>query len=226
MPVEVERDFQRSLVKAAHTQERAIVVAYWGFGAFIPLLLWLGLKDWSWLLAIGAVVVVSSGVAWSAARIPSISVSALWVTIAGTALVVAMLSRIGSTYLLAAGLAPATAMAFVMHPALRKPWKVVVVYMLALAVPLALEHLGVLASTYRFEADALILTSPVVGLPAGRAELLLTLFCVFHVVSAGMFASSLTREQRDAWRQLHLQAWHLQHLVPRGDGPSAILRRA
>jgi tRNA A-37 threonylcarbamoyl transferase component Bud32 len=226
MPAEVERDFQRSLVRAAHTQERAIVVAYWGFGLFIPLLFWLGLKDLTWLVSLVAIVVLSSGVAWSAARIPSVSVGALWVTLIGTALVQAMLSRIGSSYLLTAGLAPATAMAFVMHPAMRRPWKVVAVYIAALGLPLALEHLGVLASTFHFVNGHLLLTSPVVELATGRAEILLTAFCLFHVVSAGVFASALSREQRDAWRQLHLQAWHLQHLVPGGDGPSAILRRA
>jgi tRNA A-37 threonylcarbamoyl transferase component Bud32 len=225
MPAEVERDFQRSLVRAAHTQERAIVVAYWGFGLFIPLLFWLGLKDWTWLLSLGAIVILTSGVAWSAARIPSVSVGALWVTVIGTALVLAMLSRIGSSFLLAAGLVPATAMAFVMHPASGRPWKVVVVYLLALGGPLLLEHLGVLSTTYHFTDHGLLLHSPVVNLESGRAELLLTAFCLFHVVSAGIFASALTREQRDAWRQLHLQAWHLQHLVPGGDGPSAILRR-
>jgi eukaryotic-like serine/threonine-protein kinase len=223
MPAEVERDFQRSLVRAAHTQERAIVSAYTGFAAFIPLLLWLGLRDFGWVaLLVGGVIAVSA-VAWFAQRIPSVSVGALWVTIAGTAFVLTMTSRILSPYIVTAGLAPPTAMAFVMHPALRRPWTVVLVYVAVLGVPIACEHLGLFAPTFQFVDEMLVLRSTVIDLPPVRSEIVLSLFCIYHVVSAGIFATALSREQRDAWRQLHLQAWHLKHLVPGADRAGAIL---
>ena len=214
LPREAEIAVQRALVRTAHAEERAFLAAYAGFGAFIPILFWLGLRDLGWLLALIGGIAAVAAVAWTVGRVPAISVSGLWLAIIGNVFVIVMTSRIISPYVVSAALAPPSVMVFVMHPTLRRPWTVVIAYMAALALPIALEHLGWLGSTFDFRSDGILFRSTVIDTPPVPSQVLLTGFCLFHVAMAGVFASFLTREQRQAQRQVHLQAWHLRQLVP------------
>ena len=49
---------------------------------------------------------------------------------------------------------------------------------------------------------------------------------VVTILVLGEFANKLARSRRDAQRQVQIQAWHLQQLLPHHDLGSPISRRA
>jgi len=214
MPRDAEADLRRAMVRGAKAQERAVAISNVGFALFVPALFWLGLRDLTWLATLIGGLGVMGTVSFLAARVPELSTRALWSSAIGNAFLIMMTSRLLGPYGLPAMLAPATAMAFVMHPGLRRPWLLSAVFVAAVGLPYGLEKLGWLSPTSWFTGDGLVLRSTVTDMPPFATEVVLTVFCLCHVVMASGFAIVLTRDQRAAQRKLHLQAWHLRQLVP------------
>jgi hypothetical protein len=85
---------------------------------------------------------------------------------------------------------------------------------LALIAPIALEKLGVFARTWWFDGESLLIHSSVVhGSDEARAGALIAANILF-IALAVLFVRVITRDRRAAERRLHIQAWHLRHLLP------------
>jgi serine/threonine-protein kinase len=95
------------------------------------------------------------------------------------------------------------------------PRAIVLPYVIAMAVPLVGEWVGLLPSTYHVEHHALVLTPWAIDLTPGPTIALNLL----SIASQAMIASSLmisqSRAQRQAQDRVHAQSWHLRQLLPR-----------
>jgi hypothetical protein len=100
------------------------------------------------------------------------------------------------------------------RPLLRRPWIVIAWLVLALILPIALEALGVFTPTWWFDGDTMRIRSAVVhGSNAAREAALIAAHLLFITMGV-LFFWATSRDRSAAERRLHIQAWHLRHLLP------------
>jgi len=202
---EAERAAQRV---RSRTQVFAFA-AVLAFGAVVP---FLEVASWPLLLGFfGAIVGMAVVSALSYRRGASVSSVALVATFV-TALVT---SRIVGPFVLTPVVIEGIALGLMAtRPLLRRPWVVIAWLVLALVVPVALEALGVFAPTWWFDGDTMRIRSQVVhGSNAAREAALIAAHLLFITMGV-LFFWATSRDRRDAERRLHIQAWHLRHLLP------------
>jgi serine/threonine-protein kinase len=217
LPDEIEREIGRELAAAERTLDqlraRRGALAYAMIWVLVPLSPLLHIASWT---ALGALFAVASAMSLlnlynaRTGRVP------LWLALAGHLAVVVAFSRIAGPFVLTPLLACGIAIAIGSHRAVAdRPWIAIAWLVVAIALPVALELAGVLASTWRLGPDGLVSggtifdgrsTSDAIGILLGTVAL---------AVVVGRFALSLTRARRRAQRTAHVQAWHLGQLLPR-----------
>jgi serine/threonine-protein kinase len=184
-------------------------LAVLGFGAAIP---FLQVASWPLLLAffgsmIGMAVV--SGLSYR--RGASVSPIALAASFA-TAL---FASRIAGPFVLTPVIIEGIALGLIATgPLVRRPWIVIAWLALALTVPIALEALGTFAPTWWFDGDSIRIRSAVVHGSDVAREIALIVAHILFITMAVMFVRTTSRDRSLAERRLHIQAWHLRHLLP------------
>jgi hypothetical protein len=137
------------------------------------------------------------------------------VALAATFLTALMISRVAGPFVLTPVAIEGLALGLIAtRPLLRRPWIVIAWLALAVVAPIALEAAGVFARTWWFDGDTLQIHSAVVhGSNAAREVALIAVHLLF-IAMAVLFARATHRDRRDAERRLHIQAWHLRHLLP------------
>jgi serine/threonine-protein kinase len=105
---------------------------------------------------------------------------------------------------------------------LRRPWLVGGLALAALAAPFVLEAAGVLAKTWEIKNDQLVITSQVVHLSGSAGMVTLVAGNALVIVVVCAFLRVMTLARRDQRRQVEIQAWQLQQLLP-APPPSAEL---
>ena len=100
-----------------------------------------------------------------------------------------------------------------------RPWIVIVAHAIPITALFALEYLGVLPSTFRFESGALVLTAPTLDLTPGSTGLLLAFTALAQCSGTTFVALSGRRAHDAAQDRLHAHQWHLKQLLPDGDPP-------
>lgn len=96
-------------------------------------------------------------------------------------------------------------------------WMVVAWTVAATMTPFVLEWLGVWTSTWHMDAAEGLVSRGVVFPPGHAATTVLA--NVGALVVVGAFARRVAHDRRDAQRELFVQAWHLQQLLPRTRKP-------
>jgi hypothetical protein len=104
----------------------------------------------------------------------------------------------------------------------RRPWLVGAWGAVALLIPITLEKLGVLASTFVITTQGIAVSGTAI---LNRTEADLTVSILGHVMIVGLvgiYAAMIMRGRNVAHRELHIQAWALQQLLPRRPGQTPI----
>ena len=111
-------------------------------------------------------------------------------------------------------------MAFGLTPV---PWRRVlpVLSLAAFAVPVALEWLGVLPSSYAYVDGGLLVRAQMVALPPHRGELFIAGNTLALLVNAALFVGRARADQSAAEERLVLQAWHLRPCIAAGEAEVA-----
>ena len=205
--VETERDAERTAASGG-----TLGFAIWV--GFVPVLAALGIRDGVSVTAMTVLVVAGVVVSYFASRSPRPErFSAPILAITTTALV--FLSRLFGPYVLIPGLAAANAVSFSLHAYGRRRWVFVGMASLAMVVPVALELAGVIAPSYAFEADGMVIRPHLTDLPETLAQLLLITANLAVIVAPALLMSRTRKALRDAQRQLSLYAWQMRQLVPK-----------
>ncbi|HEY5923572.1 MAG TPA: hypothetical protein VIV11_17950, partial [Kofleriaceae bacterium] len=97
-----------------------------------------------------------------------------------------------------------------------RPWALYVWTALLALTPSLLEWAGLIAPTTVVKDGYYVLRSAIVA-AGGRIDVLaLVLVNLVLMLAVARFAHALARDRRTAFRQLTVQAWHLDHLLPKG----------
>jgi eukaryotic-like serine/threonine-protein kinase len=215
VPAEVERQLDAIDAESARHQARLAAVSLLGYLGFVPLLLWTGVRDPVFVVAFAALALGSSLHVFVLSRRTDIVRSGIYLNAVINAVLIALISRMVGPFIIAPTLATTTLVAYAAHPRFGRITVMAGILGAAVALPWALELLGILPATYRFTAAGeLVLGSPVVRFSAIPVQVAFALLLVVLLALVGVLSRGLAQRQREATRALELHAWHLRQIVP------------
>jgi hypothetical protein len=140
----------------------------------------------------------------------------------GNALLVALTARMAGPFTFAPALACVIMMSVMAYPHfMRRSLLLIAVVAVGYLVPIALELLGVLSSTFAIRDGELISHAGALDVHERTLAVLIVASIAFVVV-AGILAARIYRTSRDARLQLAMQAWHLRQLLPAAPRASSL----
>ncbi|CAN5887105.1 hypothetical protein BH11MYX3_BH11MYX3_25990 [soil metagenome] len=213
-PVEVEEQVARLDTASAQTQGRLAAYSMIGYLAFVPLLLWTGVRTMPFVAAFAGLAIASGVQVWMLTRRDRITTRGIYLNALINALLIAIVCRMVGPFIIAPTLVTTTLMAYAAHPSFGSIRIISAILAGSVAVPWALEAAGVLESTYRFVGGELILSSPVVTFNAVPVQIAFAALLVALVTVVALLTRVLAVRQRDATRKVELQAWHLRQILP------------
>jgi eukaryotic-like serine/threonine-protein kinase len=203
----------------ARGHARTSAMSYAGYLLAVPIVLALGLTEPLYLpllVALNAFLVAVS-IAGVRGRLPGIWP---WCTVIGNAALLLALSRFLGPFVVAPPIAVLVAMAVMTNPQVRAYWVAGIGCAVGPLGALALEEIGVLASTvHAVDGDRLLLTATTVEVPGVASAVGLIVSYVTLLFLASHYLYRVATFHHATRRRLAVQAWHLRRLVPgRDDG--------
>jgi len=217
VPEEVERKLAEIDVATARSQGRLSSLAMMGYIAFIPLLLWTGVHDLV-LVAVFALLALASGMQLlfltRRERITGRIVRGIYLNACINAVLIGIVCRMVGPFIVAPTLVLTTLMAYASHPRFGRIRVLSTILTAAVAVPWLLELAGVIAPTYHFDDGALVLRSQVVTFSSMPTQIAFAVLLLSLIGVVAVLSRALAKRQREATRNLEVQAWQLRQLVP------------
>ena len=215
-PREVEDAILEEDVQTMRTNARVGVWLFVAFLAFTPLLWWVAPRGSPYVLALSVMTATNLGLCWWGARVRPLGREGL---IAVSMMVLlAIVAHMFTPFLAAPGLAATAVMVIVLTPTRSRLTSASVMMVLAcLAVlgPWVLERMGALPVTTTIDEHGVLLRAP--GLVGDETSTLVVgvLYVLALIVGTAVVANAMRVREHAARHRLHLQAWHLRHLVTR-----------
>jgi serine/threonine-protein kinase len=182
---------------------------------FVAVFWWLGVRD----LRVGAAVLVpicvGAALGFHEARRPVVRPWSELVTIACTIFAMAATSRVFGPFVLVPVLAGIYAVNLQMHPRVVPRRVALVLCSLAMIVPMLFEHTGVLPRTVTFQEGAIVLHTGA-SLRGGWSLFVFTAIAMTTTLAGCAVVGQMREALNAAERRLHLQAWHVQRMMPEG----------
>ncbi|HTR55664.1 MAG TPA: serine/threonine-protein kinase [Kofleriaceae bacterium] len=220
LPPDLERDLEAHGAELGIQTARTAAQATLGYLAFVPLMLWMGVRNWvafGAMCAAGIVLYLHSRRAMRTGRlVPAIP-------LALNAFMMVLLSRLFSPFVFVPAVIAIFA-ATIMSQSSRwkRPAFVLAISIGSLLLPIALEMIGVLGRTWSFDHGRLVIESTVADLGGPATIVLLVVGNVAVIVVNSLFARSMAQTRDLALRQVEIQAWHLRKLLP-VDAPRPVM---
>jgi eukaryotic-like serine/threonine-protein kinase len=214
-PPELQRMMEADDLDMLHRLSKAGALSYLGFLAFLPLLITGRPEHLTYLAALCGVIglnVLFLIPEWTYANLRARAVRIAL----SNMLLIALLARMASPFLIAPAVAALVAMGTVFSPSYRGPLGAsLLAGMLALAIliPWFGELSGLLSQTMYFTDTQVVLEPPVVGASPATRYILLVFYVVAIIAAAASMAYQNRRAERDARDHLHMQTWQLRQLV-------------
>src|SRR6188474_595193 len=145
VPAEVEQ--RLAVIAETTSRRRSMLVALFALGylGFLPLLMWMGIKDWGAILVFSLLVSLNGTFALTIARRKrSASVLELHLAVLFNTIVIGLIARMFSPFLVAPGIAAVGVMMFLSDPRIRAAF-VIPMTVGSILVPWLLETAGVLS---------------------------------------------------------------------------------
>ncbi|HEY4055083.1 MAG TPA: protein kinase [Kofleriaceae bacterium] len=214
IPAEVEAAVIAKDVDTARSQGRLAALSLLGYFAFVPLLLWTGVRDMKLLVAFVGLVIASAAQIYTLTRGDRISVPRIYINAATNALIIAVVCRFVGPFIIAPALVFTTLMAYAAHPMFGRLRYVSVILGAGVVVPWLLEIIGLVPRTYEFVNGQLRIFSSNLTFSSMPVQIGCALLLVALMTVVALLTRVLAVRQRDASRQLELQAWHLRQILP------------
>src|SRR6185503_1732113 len=158
--------------QTARRQGQLAALSTLGYLAFVPMLIWTGVRDWTFVVAMTALAIAVGLQVYALSRRDHIPPSGIYLSVVINALIIASVTRIMGPFIVAPTLVMTTLMAYAAHPRFGSIKVVSAILAAGLAVPWLLEQGGVLERTYRFtDAGDLVLSSSVITFSALPVQL-------------------------------------------------------
>jgi serine/threonine-protein kinase len=213
-PPELRAALAASETATQRRQSRVAATSFLAIVVFLVAVAFDGVNDWAlWLAMAGWTGVM----AWSALHLArrSPGTRTMMVVVCGNALLAVLLSRVFGSLIVTPSAVCIMALSLTSYPQLIDRGKLVMGILLASwLAPVALESLGVFASTWQVEAGYVHVMSSLGEIGGASTTVLLVGSNVLAIAVIGRFANALAGSRRDAQRAIEIQAWHMRQLVP------------
>ena len=213
LPAELEKSLEDEEVALNRARGRHAMWAFLSIYLFLPVFVFVQeIRNWVDLIALYGAATVMAVISWQNGKTGRTPV---WLLLLGNFALAYTFARLTSSFILAIGLVCGQTLALSTRSQLaRRPLMLVGWVVAALMTPIVLEWAGLIERTWFMTPQGLVSKGTilntvrnidVVSLALGQAALA----CV-----VGFVAMATTRAREDAQRRAHIQAWHLQQLVP------------
>ena len=220
-PAELRSTLREAEAAGVRRHALTAIGAYLALASFLPIAAWNGVRRWDVVLGVFAITVSMAMFAWRTTRHPERSIATMLVYALGNVALIAMLSRMAGPFTFVPGLACVITMSVMAYPIfIAKPWLLIALLLAGLLAPVALEHWGLLASTWDLANGELISHAGALKIGGTRTAAMLVAANAVMIVVAGIDAARIYRANRDASVQLVTQAWHLRQLLPTVSRPA------
>jgi serine/threonine-protein kinase len=195
-------------------RSRRAIPAFLAVYIWLPFLLFIHVESWPALVALFGSCTVMAGIVALNARSGRVPVGVLF---AGNLAVALAFSRLAGSFVLLPMLVCGQLLALSTHAWVEgRRWVLVAWSTCAVFIPLVLEQLGVLASTWHVDGSSLV-TRGVIAHGDQTTDTVSLLFGQGTLAAViALYAAAFSRTTRDAQRRAHRHAWHLQQMLPRG----------
>jgi eukaryotic-like serine/threonine-protein kinase len=218
VPAEVELALDRIDTETGREHGRLAAFSLVGYLAFIPLLLWTGVRV-PWLVVVfGVLAIASSTQIYSMVRRDRIYGWRIYANACINAMIIGLVCRMVGPFIVAPTLVATTLMAYAAHPRFGRIVVVASILAGAVLVPWGLELAGVLSPTYTFVNGTIVLSSAVLTFRSVPVQLAFLVLLIALLAVVAVLSRMMAQRQRDANRRVELQAWQLRQLVPSHDG--------
>jgi len=217
LPDELERELQTAAQDERKRQARLGLGAYVALGALVPHLIWSGVREPGYFAAFAVLLVLLIGHAVLGTRTIKFPRFAPILSLGLSTILIAMLARMYSPFVIAPGVAALTGVVFMGSAMFRtRPVLVaaIVMFSLAVIVPYGLELAGVLPSTMAVVGGKLVIENLALELSPLETGLGLMGFAVGLIGIATILSWVIASREAGARRRLQIQAWQLRQLVP------------
>lgn len=220
--LEPPKELPPALVESLEESERQLNAQRGKSAMFAFLTLWAlfpvfvlvqHIQNWTHMILLYATVSLMALLSWENGRTGK---TPTWATMLGNFGVAFMFSRLTGSFVLTVGLVCGQTLALSSRSFLarNRHWMILWIF-LALMTPVTLEWFGVLEPTWHMSSNGLFVNGTILSTTKQSDVVILALSQVALAVVVGLFAMSITRAREDAQRRAHIQAWHLQQLLPR-----------
>ena len=213
-PYEVDRELAALDDQAMRTQSRLGALAMLAYFVFFPLMYVAGFRETWFVIAGPAVAAATMLVTLAMSRRPVMWM--VYASFAGNALLVGILARVLSPFLVAPGIAAIIVMVYAMHPRVGRAWALWAALVAAILLPWIAELTGLVSQTTFITERELVLRMAADRLNADLITVWLALYTLVVLAIATALSRALAVNRAAMQRSLHVQAWQLRQLVPRG----------
>ena len=138
-----------------------------------------------------------------------------WLLMLGNFAVAFMFSRLSGSFVLTVGLVCGQTLALSSRQwVAAHRWAMLGWITLAMLTPISLEALGLIQPTWQMTRQGLLVNGTIIQTTGMRDVAVLAVSQTALAAVVGLFAMSITRAREEAQRKAHIQAWHLQQLLP------------
>ena len=216
IPAELRDEVVHKDVRDARAHGRFTVLGVAAYAAFLPMLLLVGVRDWSFIIFAYALVAANIAFFLVSNRSGKPPQYRAWIGVLGSALMVGVFARLVGPFILPQGLATAGIAVGATNPFLMKRgWLLVLIFLTAALAPWGLELVGVLTPTYTvMPGQGYLVFSNSLEINPIPGQLAIAGYIASVVTISGLLMLRIARIDRDLRIRLEVQAWHLRHLVP------------
>jgi len=215
IPAEVEREVSQHQDRTLALVRRSGSLAYASFVLFLPLLVWMGVRDWGAVAAMMLFAAISTATSLFA-RSGKMFTALFYSTLITSTVAIGLSARLFGPFVLTASVAAVNVLGLcLIRPRRGAPWPLLAsVGSAAVLVPAFLETMGWLSPSYLFDAGTITILPHMVDLRQVPTTLVLLLVSL-AVIAFPAAVFGLTRSALDrAELELRVQAWHLRGLAP------------
>ena len=212
-PAAVDATLDARDVETGRTQGRLAALTMIGYVAFVPFMLWTGMREPWFVVAFAGLALASSLQVYAMTRKDRIFGWRIYANACINAVLIGLVCRMVGPFIIAPTLVLTTVVGYAAHPRFGRIGIVAAILAAGVMVPWALELVGVLSPTYAFIDGSIVLRSPVMVFASVPVQLAFALLLVVLLAVVALLSRAMAVRQREANLRVELQAWHLRQLV-------------
>ena len=214
-PAELREALRLADSDGTRRHARMAIVAYLAIASFLPLAAWNGIRKWDVVLGVFAAAIVMAIGAWRLVQRPDRSVFQMMMYATGNVALMGMMERMAGPFTFVPALTCVITMSVMAYPMFTtRSWILIVMMTFGFLVPIVLENVGWIASTWSIHDGELVSHAGALAVGGTPTLTMLLVASLATIAIGGIHSATIYRASRQAQHQLVTQAWHLRQLLP------------